>query len=287
MGSRAKYRKLPDLYVRGTELPFEDGTVMWLQVMNPFELEEARRDAQVAKARFILAMKEVGSPDYDNLRGVFAARSTDQIVDEICDIYYPEHFTKAMESVETDSEWKERVEVLRRADEVINLPEEDPEHKLLTKINTDWLTEVNKRVQDEQDYLRRELEALEVDQLFERYEEQWVERRGTAIAMSAYNLAEVFYSCRVCDAVKTDDGYNHDACDHKMRVWETKEEIKELPEELFTVVRQGLTAVSMTVREAKNSDRLLSSSASSQQPNQVEESTASTQTEIQLVAPGI
>ncbi len=54
--TRAKYRRVP-LYTVGTELVLKDGTVLWLQVMNPFERDEAQRDAQLARTRLVMALK--------------------------------------------------------------------------------------------------------------------------------------------------------------------------------------------------------------------------------------
>ncbi len=54
--TRAKYRRVPEPYTVGTELVLKDGVVLWLQVMNPFERDEAQRDAQLARTRLVMAL---------------------------------------------------------------------------------------------------------------------------------------------------------------------------------------------------------------------------------------
>lgn len=287
MATRAKYRRLPDLYVTGAVLPLMEDMNVWLQIMNPFEVEEARRDAQVARSRYVLAMREVGSPEYDELRGIFYSRGRDLTTQDILELHYADHFIKATHSVEVDEEWKEKWEIMNRADEIAEAPIDDPERVLLTQINTEWMIEVNNRTEAEQTAERHRFERMTEEELLSTYEDLWLERRGGQLAVLAYNVAEIFFSARVCDAVKNeDDAWDHSACDHKLRVFETKQEVRELPEPLFQALKDGLASLVMTVREAKNSDRLVSSSASSHQPSQVEESTPSIPTVPQVTVPG-
>lgn len=257
MSSRSKYRKLPDLFVQGAELVFEDGTVMWLQVMNPFEVDEARKDAQTARARFSLAMKEIGTPEYDQVRASFSDRGSDEIVDELVEGKQSEIFVKASNDIETDPEWKDKLDIIQRSDDILALPEDDPEHMLLAQVNAEWVAEVQRRIKDDSEYERESLDKLGFDQLLEEYMKEWVDRRGSARALVAYNVTETFYACRACDAAPDEEGLftkeSHAGCNgHRERVFEQKDDIRSLPEELLVKIRESLDNLQMSIREAKN-----------------------------------
>lgn len=84
--SRSKYRRLPDLYTVGTELVLKDGTVLWMQVLNPFEQDEAKLDAQAARARLVLALKtDAATAERDTVRGWFLEDGHDTAVQRLVD----------------------------------------------------------------------------------------------------------------------------------------------------------------------------------------------------------
>ena len=90
--------------------------------------------------------------------------------------------------------------------------------------------------------------------------------------------------------VKIEDGSfgkaSHKECDHSEKVYESLEEVRVLPEQLFNQLRDGFDALAMSVRDAKNSDRQGSSSDSSPLPSKEEESTPSTPDGVLSTAPG-
>jgi hypothetical protein len=75
---KSKYKRLVDLYVIGKVHVLRDGTPLWLQVLNPFEREVVRREAQIAQARQVLAMKEHGSDEQNAHQGRLLRRGTQQ-----------------------------------------------------------------------------------------------------------------------------------------------------------------------------------------------------------------
>jgi len=288
VGNRSKYRKLPDLYVKGAELVLEDGLVMWLQALNPFEVEEARKDAQVARARFGLAMKTIGSPEYDQLHASVLLRGETATIDDIIDARGADFFLKATQEIQVDPEWKERVEIMERSD-AGDLSEDDPERALLNQINKDWLAEVQRRQVEDKDLLREQLERMSAEELMDEYSKEWIDRRGNVFALQAYIMTEVFYGARVCDAVPDDMGYfgtgSHASCNHRERVFESRDDVRELPTDLYEALREKFDSIAMSIRDAKNSPRPLSSSESSQRPSQAGESTPSTE-EASSTVPG-
>ena len=290
MGNRSRYKKLTDLYVRGKELVFEDGTVMWLQVLNPFEVDDARKDAQAARGRLTNALKEIGSQEFDAVLGAFRGRGRENSVADLVNARSLEWYVKAQQDVEVDPEWKERVDIINRADDTTATAMEEVEKEYLAQVNGEWLAELERRLTEEQEYQRGHWMRMSDDDLVQEYRDVYLEKRGNDVAVAEYNLAEIYYGSRVCDAVPDEDGFfpktAHDKCQHKERVFEDKVEVRDLPQEMVERLREGFDDLTMSVRDARFSPRQGSSSGSSPLPSAEEASTPSTQVETPSNVPG-
>lgn len=283
--TRKKYRRIPDLYVTGKEIVLKDGTVLWLQVLNPFEKDECSHDAQVARARIVMAVKD--GDERKKVEGAFWQDGRDGTVDKIADAKATEHVAKIVEELAGDEEWKERIEIMDRADDIL-ASNDAAERDLLTSINEGYLKEVLGRQRDEYDYQVERLSAMTDEDLLQEYSEMWLERRGQDVARLEYQLTEIWYAARCCGAVDTGDGvFDHEDCDgHGLTVWETKQEVRALGGDLQELLTQTLAQLNMSARDARFSDRQGSSSDSSPLPSVEAESTPSIQTETLVSAPG-
>lgn len=288
MVSRSKYKQVSDLYVEGTELELRNGLVLWMQVLNPFEVDEARNAAQVAKARMVLALKTQGSDELGKLEAKFQEAGRDRVIEEMVNARSNELLVKVLEEIEDDPEWTESRSILEREDELKARPETDPERKLLEDLNVKYVQEIQKRLQDEEEWATRELETLDDDALLERFKEMWIEHRGGDRAMAEYHLTEVYHAARACEGVQGDDGvWDHSECEaHRLLAFEDREEVRSLPEPLQTEMQQIMIELNMSTREGKDSGSPASSSDSSALPSEQEASTPSTPTETPSVAPG-
>lgn len=285
--SKGKYKRVTDLYVQGAELPLEDGSVIWMQVLNPFERDEAIHDAQVARSRFVLAMKEDGA---ERLK-VEAKREEsgrDAFIKDLAGLRTDEKLTEVINAIQDDPDWKERLDVIQRTDpDNAANPLTQEELMFLAKVQGEYIQEIYARQETENQYLVRHYEAMNEKDLLEEYLEMWLQRRGGALAQGEYLLTEMWFGARCCNALKDDDGnYSHRTCDHSERVFESKNEVRGLPEQLQLMMRDALNAVAMSVRDAKNSDRQGSSSDSSLLPSEPAESTPSTPIETPVGAHG-
>jgi hypothetical protein len=217
---KSKYRRLVDLYVTGTEFVLKDGTPLWLQVLNPFEREVVRREAQVAQARQILAMKEHGSEEHDRVRAGFYAEGRDAAVVHLVDGELTKGFGKVVDAIRNDPEWTERLEIFDRGqDDTAVLTTE--EELLLGKIEADFYTEIGKRSQTERDFLMGKYEALDDDALWDSFLEMWLDRLGQQTAMEEYKVGQIAYAARVCEGrQRRRDAWDHSECaGHEERVW--------------------------------------------------------------------
>lgn len=286
--SRSKYKRVTDLYTDGVEVELKNGDYLWLQVLNPFEMDEARHDGQVARSRIIMALKEFGSDELAKVKATFWVHGRERAIDNLVDDQAGDILVKATDAIANDPDWKERLELAERSEDIMSKPETDEERQLLEKINRDYVAEVEKFIGDEREYLSLKYVNLSDDELIEEYTRLYVDRRGTELGVAEHRLTELWFGARCCEAVKAEDGsITHDACEgHAVRVFETKSEVRDLPDELQSLLFGTMQALNMTVREAKNSDRQPSSSESSPQPSAEVASTASIPDETPDSAPG-
>lgn len=284
--SRAKYRRLPELYVAGTELVLKDGAVMWLQVLNPFQTEEARHDAQVARSRLVMALKEHGSAEMAFVEAALwqdgEAGARARLVEDKCN----EAIAKIVNDIRDDPDWKERLDIMDRSDDTATL--EDSEKALLTEIQLAYVGAIQKAMDSERDYFTSKYSDADRQTLLDEYSKIYIDRRGAELATAEYRVVEIWYGARVCEGTHDESGtWDHSACEgHQVQVFESKAEVRQLPTDLSDLLSTAYDELSMSIRDAKDLDRLASSSDSSRQPSAAEESTPSTQEATPSAPPG-
>lgn len=288
--AKAKYKKLADLYTRGVTHVFNGDTVMWIQAMNPFEVDEARKNSQAARIRIVNALKEGDQTELDAVLDEFTSKGQEGVVKEIVEVKWLEYMNDAANSIEVDADWAEKVDLLKRSDvEEIGLPEQEKDY--LLQLNGEYLIEVNKRIDEERDRDRARYSSMSETKLLDAYREIYLERRGTQRAMAEYNVNLIFFGSRECDAVPDEEGLfpdkAHEKCDHRVKVFSSLEDVRDLPEELFIEIMNTASGIELTQRDARFSARQGSSSESSPLPSVEEESTPSIQTDPSKTAPGI
>lgn len=287
--AKSKYKRISDLYTVGDVIALEGDNLIWMQVLNPYEKHECQLDAQTARARLVLALKDEGSDETARLRGTFEGVSDAEMVDILVEFDAGESMVKAVNGIKDDPEWAERNAILERSDDLIARPESDPERKLLASYNEQYMIELQNRVGEELDYLRSQYAGSTRGQLWESYVEKSIEAQGSERAIEEYYLTEIWLASRNCDATwdPINERYDHENCGgHKERAWDDKHEVRTLPDTLQALLRSKMDELNMSVREAKNLDRQRSSSGSSPLPNAEAASTPSTPAETPDSAPG-
>lgn len=285
--SRAKYKRLPELYVAGTEVVLKDGAVMWLQVLNPFQADEARHDAQVARSRLVMALKEHGGDEMAFIESTLWTDGVEGARKRVVDSKSGESLLKVVDEIRNDPDWSEKLEIINRTDED-ERPLEPAEKTLLSKYQAEYVALVQKRLSEEEDYLTAQFADADEDTLRQEYIRLYIERRGNDLATAEFRVTEIWYGARVCEGVQMEDGsWNHDACEgHQVQVFETKAEVRALPEDLSEMLGESFSSLSMSLRDARDLARLASSSGSSRQPNEGAASTPSTPAATPDSAPG-
>lgn len=296
MADRSRYKRLEALYRRGQVIEFPDGTVMWVQAMNPLEADNAREEASTARARLVMALKEIGSDAQTKAVYEFSVLPKSVAVDSIIASQQTRWLAQADDKLRDDPEWKEKLEIMDRRDALQGRPMEDSERQLVNQITEQYLSEVYRRVGDDADFERERLMASSDDEVRERWLELYQAQRGDQAAFTEHQATAAWYGARVCDARRADDDsdpahvigeWDHGKCgNHADLVYTDKLEYRSAPQEVQNAVTVALIDLNMSAREAKNSASAETSSDSSALQEPQEESTRSTPTETHSEPPG-
>jgi hypothetical protein len=288
MALKQRFRRLTDLFVRGKAVAMPDGTHLWVQVINSFERDECISDAQVARSRIVLALKEDGR-ERVKVEGRLAELGKDVMALDLAQAKAEGKTPEFADEMRVDPEWKERMELVMRTDfDQAAKPPTEEENLLMAKTNAEVLAEFAQREKDEIAFLERKYLRLNDEDFISEWVDAWLERRGGDLATAEYRLTELWYASRFCEANVGDDGeLDHNPCNgHRERVFESKADARSAPEELQDLLRAALDEVNLTGRDPKDSDSPPSSSDSLPTPNEPAESTPSTSTQTPATAPG-
>lgn len=275
-----RLRHVTDLYVKGTTVTLDDGTPLWVRVLNPFEQETARSEAQIARARLALAIREVGNDEQAKARDSFFDAGKEGAIELLVDAKVGERYVKVVEQLRYDPEWKERLDILARDTTDTAKPLEGIEKEAMEKVASDYLAELNRRVDEERAGYRAEYQEAEEEVLWEAYRDIYIDRRAGAAAMAEHQLHQILFGTFLCEGIHADEVWIHPECKHDQRLFEAADEVKTISEELWNTILAGINSIDMSVTEGKASAAAASSSDSSLPPSEPVESTPSIPSEI-------
>ena len=278
-----RLRQVTDLYVTGKVAVLMDGSPVWVQALNPFEQDTARSEAQIARARITMAVKEFGSDEQAKVRYFFLEDGLDEARSKIVDAKVAESVPKIIDRLRSDTEWEEKLTILERGAENTALIPETEEFQLLERLALEYQEELTERLTSERTFQQMRYSDASEETLWVDYLEWYLARRASELMMAEYQLHQILFGARICLGENDEGHWTHANCDgHRDRVFLDKDEVRQAPEQLLATILAAAEDVEMTVREAKNSDRQGSSSDSSPLPSEAEASTASTPTETRV-----
>lgn len=282
-----RLRQVVDLYTAGKVAVLKDGSPIWVQALNPFEHDTARNEAQIAKARITMAIKEFGSAEQEKVRMFFFEDGIDEARAKVVDAKVAEALPKLIERLRNDPEWSEKLDVLERGLEDLARVPEESEIQLLEKLSDEYTSELGERLASEREFLVDQFADATEDALWDEYLDWYMMRRASEVQLAEYRLHQVLFGVRWCEGELEDGHWRHDLCDgHRERVFHDKEEVRQAPEELIIFLMTETEDIEVSVREAKNLEGQGSSSDSSPLPREAEESTASIPEETPPEPPG-
>lgn len=288
-----RLRQVIDLYVVGTEVVLKDGSPLWMQALNPFEHDTARNEAQIAKARITMALRDPASDETEKVRMFFYDLGLDEARAQIVDNKVAANLPKILDKMRAEKDWAEKINILERGEVDTAKPLEQAEIDLLAKLSEEYTTEVAARLTSERGFIEDKYSDMSLDELFGEYLEWYLGRRGGEIMLAEYRLHQVMFGARYCaGAYEPGDQphtgtWDHSDCEgHTHRVFTDKNSVRTTPDELIELLSEAADRIEMSVREAKNSDRQGSSFDSSPLPSEAAESMPSIPVETPDAPPG-
>lgn len=279
-----RLRRVTDLFTRGGELELgtdEDGkpVLVWVSKPNQFERSEARKDGLFGKQRALMALQPTDE------RALAVRHEASQLDDEklVTALLVPrrmELYVLARDDVRADPEWNERMDLLERWDALVA---DDPEHEIgeeeakrFEEVSTQFLDAVQAALEIRVREIRAEFETMGREELLDAYVEAWRQAEALDAFQRESQITELYYALRDCGATqkKPDDTWDHAKCTHP-RLCPRRVDVRGLGDAFLDRARKKMQEISLTEREAGNSDAPASSSASSERPSKQAESTPS------------
>lgn len=283
-----RIKRVTDLFEEGREVVLDDSdmddpVLVWVNKINPFEQEECRKDGSVGRARAMLRLQDPESAEAILFNDALQGRNKENLAQALAYTHQNEDYVGALDDIKADEAWKDKLELLERGDEQLRdagAALDDEEQSRLAALNQEYMAAINDLVEKRQEDRKAEYLAMTEDEVREAYMESYQAQAGSNGFLNEYRTTEMYYALRDCSATPDEKlGWDHSKCSHRVRLCDSRAEIRELPEGLITKVREAITLLNMNPRDAGNSDAPASSSASSERASVQEESTPSTPTE--------
>lgn len=286
---RSRFRRLTDLFVEGQVITMPDGSHLWVQTINAYQRDECLSDAQVAKARLVMALKNKGEERL-KVQARFLEKGRDVLIEDLAGNGASLKVPEFMEEMRDDPDWSERMNILLRTDpDEAARPLEPAELELIDTLNLQVLDELRTREEAEHDFLARKYQASSDEDVIEAWVDDWLEKRGGELANSEFLLTEMTYATRFCEATTNADGeLDHSGCEgHDEPFFPSKTVARSVPNNLSALILAGIAELNMVGRDPKGSGKPTNSSASQRTPSEAEGSPPSTSTQTHSAPPGI
>lgn len=291
-------RRITDLFIEGeTVLCGRDDEnkpiVIWVNKLNSFEVEEARRDGLAARGLRLIQLQKDDDPEFVSLRSIVDTWDQDTLAQRYVEQHDDQIGLEALNAVESNKQWREKADTIRRASTILADEGADPSDQrfqALQELNDEFLERINKERERIAKEKLADAKTMSRKALEKAFYERWRFEQTAGDFMTARRQTELFFAMRECSAVDGDRDergriqWDHSSCTHR-RLLNERSQVRDLPEALLEKVQDALDRVTVGAREAGNLDVPASSSASSEQPKQAEESTPSIPVETSGDAP--
>lgn len=268
--------KMIDLFTEGIEVYLGDDPetqkpiVVWVNKLNSFEVEEARMDGQVRRSERMAALGRENSPERAGVLAEISVWSHDQLATKLVDLRKEELYLDALNDLQEDSEQRERLDRIQRLPQLLadsNASADDPRRETLAEDQRTWMAALSKAQEKRQRDAHADAVELTREDLETAYFEQWRSGQTIDVFMQERRTTQMFLALRECDAVDVSTDvkarkWDHSKCDHSKRLMSERSQVNNLPDVLVEKFIDAIDSVSVSPRQAGNSDAPASSSAS-------------------------
>lgn len=272
MGPMDRLRRVTDLFIEGAPLPLgmddeNKPVVIWVNKLNSFEVEEARRDAVTARGLRLLELEKDDNPEHRAITARMSRWSLEELAEARVEQQIDELYLGALNDLEADDDWGPKIEQMRRMPTLLDdegAPADDPRRTQLTDLNSEYLQELQARLDARQKEARTAVLDQERKDIEAEYLESWRNRMSLDEFMQERRTTEIYAALRECRATQSGTGYDHTDCNHAKRLLDSRAAVRTLPEALIEAVIDKLGEVTSPERTAGNSGAPVSSSAPSE-----------------------
>lgn len=280
-----RLRRITDLFVEGTEVNLGDDpqgnpVLIWVNKLNSFEVEEARRDGAARRGLRLAALADESAVERQAIAAEVALWNDEQLQTAWVNQKVEEFYLDAINDIETEEEWREKLVTLRRLPTLLQdaaAQSDDPRRDELIALQESYYREIADRQQSKQKQAMRDAKDMPRKDLERDFFEQWRQRVTLDEFMEERRITELFYALRACEGTRVGPNqFDHENCNHAQRALSDRGQVRHLPEQVLMKCMDALDEVTVPQREAGNSDAPASSSASSGPQSVPEASTPST-----------
>lgn len=269
-----KKRRLADLYQVGMDVLVDDGEnepiTVYMRKPNPFEHEEALRDGNAARARMTLRMRDPKTQDFDILKAdVEAIGNKQRQCEFLVSERGPEFLSRAYQKISTSDDWSEDGLIEAIQDSIQEFADRENE---MTEEDEDWedyqrvkgqVEKFNKQVDDQaaierQEEIHRLLDETDED-IRELVRKALIDKAASLLFFREYRMSCIYFATREPE-------------NHGQRYFTSKQEVRELPYEVQSILLDNYDQLDLSKDEAKNSHSAAPSSLESAQSDSPETS---------------
>jgi hypothetical protein len=264
-------RRLEDLYIRGRQVVIDDGTgdpvTVWMQKLNPLEHEKAIRKAGAAKARVLMALRDIDSEEYQE--------AYSDVVDlgpreALVEYLIADESAKIRDAKETElsfaDEWRDEnyLQGLRDAwedpdaplkDVYATNPDDEEAHRVFLELKR-FADQVAAEVDPEIEALKQDWVDAPEEDIRKKTLERFIELRAGLAWLREFRRAEVYFGTR-------------DSEDHRKYYFASRDQVDGLANEVFFQLSTACQDLMVEPAEGKDSPKTPSSSPSSEPQNAV------------------
>lgn len=281
------FGRIIDLFAEGTELHLGDDpdgnpVVVWINKLNSFEVEEARRDGITYRGLRMANLSKKDNPERQHLESEIALWTDDELREHWAGQQSEENLLKAFDDLEAEEGWQEKADWLRRAPQLLadrQVDDEDETVKEFAKLQAERTRLLGELHQKRHEETLARAQDMTRDELERSFFENWRQRLTLDEYIEEKRVTELWIALRQCSASRVHGpggsvSWDHSTCDHSQRLLGndkgSRARVRTLPPEVVEKAIEKLDAITLNSRDAGNSDAPRSSSAPSERSSESE-----------------
>lgn len=272
MSNKQKLKRIVDLFTEGDVCFLGDDEsaqpiCVWVNKCNSIEEEEARMDAQSARTQFLLSLADPFHPEMQNANMILSEMSDEEIFKAAAEQKYEENLTLAVHDVESDEEWTDKLDYIRRQPELLDdagVAEDDPRRKQLDEYNSEYVLYAQGLLDTRNAKTLEEVTTEGREKAEKDFIESFKDKKSIEHYVIEGKITRLFYAIRECEAQRTgDDEWDHSKCDHGKRLLSDRSEIRELPDHVLSRISATYDQIGVGAKNVANFPEAPNSSESS------------------------